>query len=316
MLGATLQIARGHGDERFYNPARARWSYYQHHQDVIRSRSCGSPAFSSIPPLVSVEKAELSECAESGEGVSNSETCTSSSDASVCSSLEPESVPCSNLDRFLESTTPSVPVQYVAKRTMRGRRICDVEYTPYFSLGDLWDSFKEWSAYGAGVPLVLNGSDSVVQYYVPYLSGIQLYNQPCERSVSSRCKLGEDISCNSVGITDYKSDKLLNLKGCSQKAFMFHRNGFSFRCNRITMTNGFSRDSSEVWNPEGTVLFEFLEQDSPYNREPLANKVSDLIANFPGLKALRSCDLSPSSWFSVAWYPIYRIPTGPTLKRS
>lgn len=45
----------------------------------------------------------------------------------------------------------------------------------YFVLGELWESFKEWSAYGAGVPLLLNDNDSVVQYYVPYLSGIQLY---------------------------------------------------------------------------------------------------------------------------------------------
>lgn len=57
---------------------------------------------------------------------------------------------------------------------MRGRGNAD-EFHPFFMLGDLWESFKEWSAYGAGVPLVLNGSDSVVQYYVPYLSAIQLY---------------------------------------------------------------------------------------------------------------------------------------------
>jgi hypothetical protein len=50
--------------------------------------------------------------------------------------------------------------------------------SPYFCLGDLWDAFKEWSFYGAGVPLVLNGSDSVIQYYVPYLSAIQLYADP------------------------------------------------------------------------------------------------------------------------------------------
>ena len=36
---------------------------------------------------------------------------------------------------------------------------------------------KEWSAYGAGVPLVLDQRQSVVQYYVPYLSAIQLYGQ-------------------------------------------------------------------------------------------------------------------------------------------
>jgi hypothetical protein len=50
---------------------------------------------------------------------------------------------------------------------------------PFFTLGDLWDAFRECSAYGTAVPLVLNGrsesSDGVVQYYVPYLSAIQLY---------------------------------------------------------------------------------------------------------------------------------------------
>lgn len=61
-----------------------------------------------------------------------------------------------------------------------------MELMPYFALGDLWESFKEWSAYGAGVPLVLNGSDSVVQYYVPYLSGIQLYGESSTPSINSR----------------------------------------------------------------------------------------------------------------------------------
>ena len=56
----------------------------------------------------------------------------------------------------------------------------------YFVLGDLWESFKEWSAYGAGVPLLLNGSETVVQYYVPYLSGIQLYLDPSQPSLRLR----------------------------------------------------------------------------------------------------------------------------------
>ena len=49
---------------------------------------------------------------------------------------------------------------------------------PYFVLGDLWEAYRESSAYGAGVPLVLDGCDGVVQYYVPYLSAIQLYGDP------------------------------------------------------------------------------------------------------------------------------------------
>jgi hypothetical protein len=65
---------------------------------------------------------------------------------------------------------------------MRGWKTCDVEYQSYFALNDLWESFKEWSAYGAGVPVLLDQRESVVQYYVPYLSAIQLYGQPTEKS--------------------------------------------------------------------------------------------------------------------------------------
>lgn len=69
---------------------------------------------------------------------------------------------------------------------MRGWRTSDVEYQPYFVLGDLWESFKEWSAYSAGVPLILNEANCVIQYYVPYLSGIQIYVDPLKSSINSR----------------------------------------------------------------------------------------------------------------------------------
>lgn len=58
------------------------------------------------------------------------------------------------------------------------KRTCNPEETRHFNLGDLWDSFDECSAYGIGVPLMLNGDESVVQYYVPYLSALQLYRAP------------------------------------------------------------------------------------------------------------------------------------------
>ena len=59
----------------------------------------------------------------------------------------------------------------------------NVEFHPYFILNDLWESFREWSVYGAGIPLVLNGIDSVSQYYVPFLSAIQLYVDPSRNVV-------------------------------------------------------------------------------------------------------------------------------------
>lgn len=70
---------------------------------------------------------------------------------------------------------------------LESRRASDDDCRPYFVLADLWESFMEWSAYGAGVPLVLNGSDSVIQYYVPFLSGIQLYGASNRPSTDYRC---------------------------------------------------------------------------------------------------------------------------------
>lgn len=45
----------------------------------------------------------------------------------------------------------------------------------YFRLSDLWDCFDELSAYGLGSKVDLNNGESVMQYYVPYLSAIQIY---------------------------------------------------------------------------------------------------------------------------------------------
>lgn len=49
------------------------------------------------------------------------------------------------------------------------------EKVEYFTLGDLWNCYDEWSAYGAGVPIVLGNGETLVQYYVPYLSAIQIF---------------------------------------------------------------------------------------------------------------------------------------------
>ncbi|KAK1317033.1 hypothetical protein QJS10_CPA05g00298 [Acorus calamus] len=95
--------------------------------------------------------------------------------------------------------------------------------------------------------------------------------------------------------------------------------------NRLTLrdhprqTGGYSSDDGETINPHEHLIFEYMERDLPYLREPLANKaslflISNLSRQFPGLKTYRSSDLLPTSWISVAWYPIYRIPMGPTLR--
>jgi hypothetical protein len=65
---------------------------------------------------------------------------------------------------------------WIAQPKTEGSRTSEYEKKPYFVLQDLWDSFKEWSVYGVEVPLTLNNIEKPVsQYFVPYLSALQLY---------------------------------------------------------------------------------------------------------------------------------------------
>ncbi|CAA6671337.1 unnamed protein product [Spirodela intermedia] len=322
MLGTRMQFGRG--EDRFY-PAKAR--SYDHHRsrNLQRSRSCGSAngvngGFTSSTSTASSGKFAVEVDREPENRTAGHE----GSKPADAPAATVGSAPSGNLDRFLESTTPSLTGQYLPKTTMRGWRTCNMEQQPYFVLGDLWESFKEWSAYGTGVPLLLNDTDLVMQYYVPYLSAIQLYVEP-RREPSNLRGPGEesDSDCSRDSSSDGSSDCELE-RGLKHSWGSNHQHLASapaLRMDRLSLREkhedsqeSSSSDDLDAENSQGLLLFEFLERDLPYSREPLADKISDLAVRFPELKTLRSCDLLPSSWISVAWYPIYRIPTGPTLR--
>ncbi|XAR49662.1 hypothetical protein NMG60_11032928 [Bertholletia excelsa] len=308
-MSATGVARSRSGEDRFYCPP-ARRRYYQQQQQKWQLQNTSRPK-SKVSSVESDKRSDSGDCA------------SSTAATSVCSSFSPPRTGnISNLDRFLEHTTPVIPGQYFSQTSMRGWRAQEKEFHPYFILGDLWESFKEWSAYGAGVPLILNGSDSVVQYYVPYLSGIQLYIDPSKPSMRLR-RLGEEsdvessTETSSNGSSECGAESRNNDTHCMQNQ-QNTLNTATQSFNRLSLRNdlieGSTVDEGEIRNPHGLLIFEYLEQDRPYLREPLADKIDVLTSQFPELKTYRSCDLTPASWVSVAWYPIYRIPTGPTLQ--
>ncbi|KAL5062765.1 hypothetical protein RYX36_024502 [Vicia faba] len=176
-------------------------------------------------------------------------------------------------------------------------------------------------AYGAGVPLVLNDKDSVVQYYVPYLSGIQIYAHTVKPPVKLR-QLGDDSDNDFRDSSSDGSSDCEPARGYREQRNLPHLSDdlsnwmgrLSVRNQHTLLQDGFSSDDGESINSQGYLLFEYFERDTPYGREPLADKMMDLTFRFPQLLTLRSCDILSSSWISVAWYPIYRIPMGQTLK--
>ncbi|XP_027338289.1 uncharacterized protein LOC113852250 [Abrus precatorius] len=289
-------IRRNHrclGENRFYSPPLLR-KYRQKHEHEQ-------------------EKKHGSKLSEKGPGTSSD--CSVSSSGTTCD--------VSNLCRFLEHATPHVPAQYFPVRSKRRWKTMEGELHPYFVLGDLREFFKEWSAYGAGVPLLLNGNECVTQYYNVSLSAIQLYIDPLKPSPRlRRPSQGSDSESARETSSDSSSSYCCErgvksvVHGSRNQRDMSDasNHGLERVSVRSKSLMGSSSDETESSTPPGQLIFEYFEHEIPYNREPLADKISDLARQFPELKTYRSCDLSPASWLSLAWYPIYRIPTGPTLQ--
>ncbi|PWZ57081.1 hypothetical protein Zm00014a_019807 [Zea mays] len=299
---ASSSTSRGVPENRFYNPPHVRRQQQQEQQRLRSASPSPSPSPSPRsarqkpppPPGALASAADVDSRVDSDDSSS-----TTSSKPSVASTAA------GNLERFLTSTTPSVTAQYLPKTSLRMRRGGDsMDSRPYFVLGDLWESFREWSAYGAGVPLVLNDSDSVIQYYVPYLSAIQLFADP-SRPASRNRRPGDESDGESMDTSSESSiENDVERLRVSSLLEGTHR-----------LENGGIRSDDGKGDASSSFpIFEYMERDPPYGREPLTDKASTLAHRFPALKTFKSCDLLPSSWMSVAWYPIYRIPTGPTLK--
>nr|ACN35765.1 unknown [Zea mays] len=186
---ASSSSSRGVPENRFYNPPHVRRQQQQQGQRPLRPASPSPsprPVRQKPPPPAAAVAASADVDIRVDSDDSSSTTSSKPSVASTAATAAAGEVnvavaeaEAGNLERFLASTTPSVTAQFLPMSSLRMRRGGDaMDSRPYFCLGDLWESFREWSAYGAGVPLVLNGSDSVIQYYVPYLSAIQLFADP------------------------------------------------------------------------------------------------------------------------------------------
>lgn len=203
----------------------------------------------------------------------------------------------SNLQSFLDHVTPVVHSHTLPKTCFRDVRTLwppiDNHKVEFFTLGDLWDRYYEWSVYGAGVPVRLNNGKTVVQYYVPYLSAIQLYTS---KSLDASRSVTEDSESDSWSDDSESEKRSRSWDGTSEDS-AFEQDAQSPTRERI-----------------GQLYIEYIERSGPYGRMPLINKVYELAKSHPGLLSLKSVELSPASWMSVAWYPIYHIPAKGKLK--
>ncbi|XP_015086319.1 AF4/FMR2 family member 4-like isoform X2 [Solanum pennellii] len=322
----SFAVSRSHGADRFYNPPAMRRQQQlqrqqqQQQQQSQQQQQQRQPVQRAVKAEAAVVAAEVGNRTDSDDSTN---TTTLSKTSSVCSASPPRPpINVTNLDRLMESVTPFVPAQHFTEVNVRGRRAREAEPYLYYCLGDLWEAFSEWSVYGVGVPILLNGKDPIIQYYVPFLSGIQLYVDPSKPS--SRIRPGEEGDAESSRETSSggSSDCEVERRSISSSDGLRNQHGLvnlnAQRLNRLSLSDKAvmvsSSDETELSKSLGQLMFEYLEHEQPHHRRPLADKIAVLASQFPELKTCRSADLLPSSWISVAWYPIYRIPMGPTLR--
>ncbi|KAE8664068.1 (RS)-norcoclaurine 6-O-methyltransferase-like isoform 1 [Hibiscus syriacus] len=141
----------------------------------------------------------------------------------------------SNLDCFLHCTTPTSEIMTL--NLLGNHR--EKENVEYFTLSDLWNCYGEWSAYGAGVPIMLKNYKTLVQYYVLYLSAVQIFTG------------GSPVNILSDSSSDESdTDNLWRWDGCSSE-------------------DGGSEQDSRL----GYLYFQYFERSTPYGRVTLTDKI-------------------------------------------
>ncbi|XP_037449150.1 uncharacterized protein LOC119318668 isoform X2 [Triticum dicoccoides] len=222
----------------------------------------------------------------------------------------------SNLEAFLQAATPLLPWRSSTMERFQGAPSSvwqqpdgkNKDAVEYFALSDLWEHYAESSAYGLAVPVRDAGDRSVVttMHFVPYLSAVQLYTatKPTSHTLGA-------TSRSTGSETDSWSDDSVGDRFASSGSSSWDAASEEDDSSCTYDGNGSAGVSTKQ---SGYLNFQYREWDSPYERVPLAHKVAELAQDYPCLMSLSSAELSPSSWMSVAWYPIYHIPAHVNLK--
>ncbi|TXG55283.1 hypothetical protein EZV62_020539 [Acer yangbiense] len=271
----------------------------------------------SVSKVQNVEKSKAKEVyaqkSEDNQQLFNgAQMVTQSLSAAYRKQLVSESVvtsrPLADFERFLCAATPVIISSYAYEN----RSVClhDQLYSCFLckhqilntSLCSLWKWYEEPGNYGLKVKTgdSQNLKGKVTEpmsshaYFVPYLSAIQLFGYSNLSNPHGLVKYSA-VNFDSVEKPDISS-KVLPCNADHSGSFI----------------------SSPVCSSNRELVFQFFESADPHQRKPLYNKIVDLIdagtsnlqvfGDPSQLQYLKLCDLHPASWFSVAWYPIYRIP--------
>ncbi|KAH0668147.1 hypothetical protein KY285_029353 [Solanum tuberosum] len=208
--------------------------------------------------------------------------------------------PLAEFEKFIRSTSPVICPSVQGGQGAPLSR-CEI---PNISLWNLWQWFEKHGNYGLQVKAEEHTTRRLKfsAYFNPYLSAIQLF---------------KDNRTQGSPTGDFHTRFSLLLPKSRVE------NSSSSREENVVSDSRASSDCSAADPPvesklSDELLFEYFEQERPQSRKPFFEKCVELVAvDGPSsrgdpsiLQSTRLPDLHPHSWFCVAWYPIYRIPTG------
>ncbi|KAM0945267.1 hypothetical protein DsansV1_C10g0100881 [Dioscorea sansibarensis] len=241
--------------------------------------------------------------------------------------------PIAEFERFLHFASPVLTqIDYIrsCKVCPKGQLPCEVlcpHQTPCISLGSFWQWYEKPGSYGLEVKVGAYNNLKRCQshygfhaYFVPYLSAVQLFG----RCSSSLCRSNENPKVTETsGMHESTSLSLGSLPIFSK---LLPR---SCKVVDTSMPELASSSKEEFCNQtaksthlsDGELIFEYFESDQPQQRRPFNEKIKELVGGNKSsncqifgdpanLEHRHLHELHPASWYSVAWYPIYRIPDG------
>ncbi|BBH04226.1 Protein of unknown function D [Prunus dulcis] len=223
-----------------------------------------------------------------------------------------------------------------------GVSLCRHE-TPHITLGCLWQWYEKYGSYGLEIRAEEFGNSERLgadhfafrAYFVPYLSGIQLFRNGRSTDsvdINNRLHSSQELSTCRISKTPKKSSSIGSLPIFS---VLFPHPDHKEHAvtpplvNQLCISEQSSASAKDVsaqladttGSSDLELLFEYFESEQPQERRPLYDKMKELVrgdglshskvyGDPTKLDSINLNDLHPRSWYSVAWYPIYRIPDG------
>ncbi|CAI0550205.1 unnamed protein product [Linum tenue] len=235
--------------------------------------------------------------------------------------------PLADFETFLNASCPAITASFVCEKFavcssnhQSSRCVCEHQIQDV-SLSALWDWYENPGSYGLKVRIEarqdLNGfmdeKTPFDAHFVPSLSAVQLFGYPVHSNSEGNNEGAVSFEMKDKGDVEWHSSSPRStlLMDSLDRCGMGH----------LSLDNeNLSSVSSPSCSSNSELLFEFFESEQPYNRKPLHLKILELSdSGTPNLQvygdpkklvSLTLNEIHPASWFSVAWYPICRIPEG------